>query len=84
MTLMRRTGELVSAILHKSSTSHTVQVNFFPLHSEHVWLVSFFKLDDPAKYDGAPCGVQLMGRRLEEEKMLSIAQIMAGALRDYK
>ncbi|CZR55783.1 related to general amidase [Phialocephala subalpina] len=39
---------------------------------------------DPEKYDGAPCGIQVMGRRLEEEKMLSISQIIADALHNYK
>ena len=31
-------------------------------------------LDDADTYDGAPIGVQLVGRRLQEEKMLTIAE----------
>lgn len=30
--------------------------------------------DDAESYDGAPVGVQLVGRRLQEEKMLTLAQ----------
>jgi len=31
-------------------------------------------IDDADTYDGAPVGVQLFGRRLQEEKMLTIAE----------
>jgi amidase len=30
-------------------------------------------IDDADTYDGAPVGVQLVGRRLQEEKILTIA-----------
>jgi hypothetical protein len=43
-----------------------------------------FETDDPETYDGAPVGIQLVGRRLEEEKMLSLAQVVADAVREYK
>lgn len=31
-------------------------------------------IDDADTYNGAPVGVQLVGRRLQEEKMLTIAE----------
>ncbi|KAM0555920.1 hypothetical protein ACHAPJ_006322 [Fusarium lateritium] len=31
---------------------------------------------DPAVYDGAPVGVQIVGRKFEEEKCLAIARII--------
>ena len=37
-------------------------------------------MNDPVKYDGAPASVQIPGRRLEEEKLLSVAQIVVEAL----
>lgn len=40
--------------------------------------------DDPVKYDGAPAAVQILGRRLEEEKLLSVAQRVVEALRKYR
>jgi Asp-tRNA(Asn)/Glu-tRNA(Gln) amidotransferase A subunit family amidase len=40
--------------------------------------------DDPEKYDGAPASIQILGRRLEEEKLLSLAQVVVDALNDYK
>ncbi|GME23614.1 putative general amidase protein [Neofusicoccum parvum] len=36
---------------------------------------------DPEIYDGAPVAVQLVGRRLEEEKMLAVADVVDGILR---
>jgi Asp-tRNA(Asn)/Glu-tRNA(Gln) amidotransferase A subunit family amidase len=36
--------------------------------------------DDADKYDGAPAAVQIMGRRFDEEKLLSIAQLVVRAL----
>ena len=35
---------------------------------------------DPAIYHGAPVGLQIMGQRLEEEKMLSVAESVVHAL----
>jgi amidase len=32
-------------------------------------------------YDGAPAGVQLFGRRLEEEKMLVLAEYIGAAIK---
>lgn len=34
-------------------------------------------IDDPEIYDGAHVAVQLVGRRLEEEKMVAIAEYVA-------
>ncbi|KAL8924465.1 MAG: hypothetical protein Q9172_002676 [Xanthocarpia lactea] len=36
---------------------------------------------DPEIYDGAHVGVQLMGRRLQEEKVLAVTEYVAGVLR---
>lgn len=36
--------------------------------------------DDPEIYDGAKVGVQLVGRRFQEEKILAISQIIGDAL----
>ena len=38
-------------------------------------------VDDPEIYDGAYVGVQLMGRRLQEEKVLAVTEYVAGVLR---
>lgn len=37
-------------------------------------------IDDPEIYDGAPAAVQILGRRFEEEKILSIAQLVVDAV----
>ncbi len=34
-------------------------------------------------FDGAPVGVQVMGRRLEEEKVLSMMRVVSDALQQY-
>ena len=36
--------------------------------------------DDPAIFDGAHVSVQLVGRRLQEEKVLAIAEYVSQAL----
>lgn len=36
--------------------------------------------DDPAIYDGAHVSVQLIGRRLQEEKVLALAEYVGDAL----
>lgn len=40
--------------------------------------------DDPEVYHGAPATVQLIGRRLDEERLLSMAQLVVDALEQYK
>ena len=37
-------------------------------------------VDDPHVFHGAPVAVQLMGRRLEEEKVLAIAEEVSQCL----
>ena len=37
--------------------------------------------DDPEVYDGAHVSVQLVGRRLQEEKMIALAKYVSEALR---
>jgi len=34
-------------------------------------------------FDGAPVGLQVMGRRLQEEKVLGLAEAIANALQDF-
>ncbi|KAI9888341.1 MAG: hypothetical protein M1814_000572 [Vezdaea aestivalis] len=38
---------------------------------------------DPEVYDGAPVGLQVVGRKYEEEKVLAIAKIVTAALKSY-
>lgn len=38
------------------------------------------RTDDPAAYDGAPVGVQIVGRKFEEEKCLALAKIVQRVL----
>jgi len=33
--------------------------------------------DDPDKYDGGPVGLQVIGRRFEEEKVLDMLDVIA-------
>jgi amidase len=39
-------------------------------------------LDDPEFSDGAPVGIQVVGRRLQEEKVLAIAEVIGNAVHD--
>ena len=41
-------------------------------------------VDDPEIYDGAHVAVQIVGRRLQEEKVLAIAEHVASALAEKK
>lgn len=41
-------------------------------------------LDDPEIYHGGPVGIQIVARKLEEEKILAIAKIVAAALESSK
>lgn len=38
------------------------------------------RTDDAETYDGAPVGIQLVGRRLQEEKMLTLAGYIGGEI----
>lgn len=40
--------------------------------------------DDPDAFHGAPVGLQVVCRRLEEETSLRLAEIIMNACRDYK
>lgn len=40
--------------------------------------------DDPEVYHGAPAAVQILGGRLEEEKLLAIGQVVVDALKSSK
>jgi Asp-tRNA(Asn)/Glu-tRNA(Gln) amidotransferase A subunit family amidase len=37
-------------------------------------------VDEPEKYEGGPAGLQVIGRRYEEEKVLDILEIIAQSL----
>jgi len=37
-------------------------------------------IDDPENYKGGPVGLQLIGRRFEEEKILDMVEIIAQAI----
>ena len=37
-------------------------------------------IDDPEVYDGAHVSVQIVGRRLQEEKVLALAEYVASVL----
>jgi amidase len=39
--------------------------------------------DDADRYDGAPAAVQIFGRRFDEEKLLSIAQLVVDAMHQH-
>ena len=39
--------------------------------------------DDPDVHDGAPAAIQIVGRRLDEERLLSMAQLVVEALDKY-
>ena len=39
-----------------------------------------FPLDDPEIYDGAHVAVQLVGRRLQEEKVIALAEYIGHAV----
>ncbi len=38
------------------------------------------KIDDPAIYDGAAVALQLVGRRLQEEKVLALTEYLGNAI----
>lgn len=45
--------------------------------------LSHSRPDDAEKYHGGPASVQLLGRAWEEEKLLSMAQVVIDALHRY-
>ncbi|RYC59146.1 hypothetical protein CHU98_g7066 [Xylaria longipes] len=44
----------------------------------------YYHTDDPEIYDGGPVGLQIVARKLEEEKILSIARIVVSAMETAK
>ena len=40
------------------------------------------RVDDASIYDGAPVGIQIVGRKFEEEKCLAIAEIVHAVLQN--
>jgi len=51
---------------------------------ERILAPADFFTDDADVYDGAPAAVQIIGKRLEEENLLSLAQVVVDALAQYK
>lgn len=43
-----------------------------------------FLLDEADASDGVPAAIQILGRDLEEEKILSIAQIVSDAIKEHQ
>ncbi|KAL4871744.1 hypothetical protein BDV12DRAFT_206028 [Aspergillus spectabilis] len=58
-----------------------VSPNFNSLSQDDKMNMKYY---DPEKYHGAPAAVQLIGLRLEEERLLALAQLVVEALNDYK
>ncbi len=44
------------------------------------WWLMLVYADDPEIYNGAHVGLQLIGRRLQEEKVLAVTEYVAGVL----
>lgn len=42
--------------------------------NQNVFLTSDIRIDDPEAYHGAPVAVQVVGRRLTEERIMEIAE----------
>jgi amidase len=40
--------------------------------------------DDAEKMDGGPVGLQIIGGRLQEEKVLALAEVLGGAVREVQ
>jgi amidase len=40
-----------------------------------------FTPDDPKRFENAPIGLQVVGRTLEEEAVIAMTEIVAGALK---
>ncbi|KAK4667043.1 hypothetical protein QC763_305665, partial [Podospora pseudopauciseta] len=45
---------------------------------------TYLHTDDPELFDGTPAAIQLFGRRLGEERVLSVAQIVVDAVEAWK
>ena len=42
------------------------------------------RIDDPELYDGSYVGLQVVGRRLQEERTLALAEVVDNALKSAK
>ncbi|KAI0602177.1 amidase signature domain-containing protein [Biscogniauxia sp. FL1348] len=58
-----------------------IDPEFVPLTEEDKMNMETY---DPQTHHGAPASIQLVGRRLDEERLLSIAQLVVDALQRYK
>ena len=65
---VKRTRRSISAVSHAKIVSIGTA------------LLSNDQSDDPGIYDGAHVAVQIVGRRLQEEKILAITEILGDAL----
>lgn len=51
---------------------------------KHAQTLSTGAADDKNTFDGSPVGVQIMGQRLQEEKVLALMGAVEGALQQYR
>ncbi len=56
----------------------------FRLNKLNRFAQGFYKNYDAVKMEGLPVGVQVVGQRLEEEKVIAAMEIVESALEDYK
>ncbi|KAL5312881.1 hypothetical protein ACEPPN_019307 [Leptodophora sp. 'Broadleaf-Isolate-01'] len=66
--------------VHKENWLALACYHLTPITDAHSPLTT----DDPEKYNRAPASFQLLGRRLDEEKLIPLAAIMVEALEEYK
>jgi len=51
-------------------------------HNDRIWLS--WRIDDAEIFDGAHVGVQIVGRRLQEEKVLALAEYLGDAVKSER
>ncbi|KAI1138637.1 amidase [Hypoxylon sp. FL0543] len=72
---------VVVPVTYADKDLDVVESNFKPLTTRDQENMDLY---DPDTYHGAPASIQIMGRRLDEEKLLGVAQRVAEALEKYK
>jgi len=55
-------------------------INIHQVKLTWTWILT----DYAELFDGAPVGLQIMGRRLEEEKVIGMMKVIAEALQEYE
>ncbi|RDW93323.1 uncharacterized protein DSM5745_00645 [Aspergillus mulundensis] len=74
-------ASVVIPVTFADKSIDVVSPSFTALNDEDQMNMKYY---DAEKYHGAPAAVQLIGRRLDEERLLSLAQLVVEALNDYK